>query len=443
MTDLATRRAVTARPMAAVAESAHRVRRAAYDHPVLTVAAIALLARVLVAAGVAVFFHGSLFLDDRTYPQMAHAMATGHTQHWDYYDHWLYRSAATFLVPLTAIYKIFGPVPFAGQLVSVAYGTAAAALTALVAREAVGPRWALVAGGIVALLPSQVLWSSLMLKDAAVWCMLALLAVLVAHYSRARGRRVLVVAAAMVVPLVLLGFLRDQTLVVAAWAVVLASVFGVARDRALRVALAAVAATIVPWAMGLGPAGAHLVAHHGSLVDQRVANALNARTAVVPTAPKPVHSAPAATRPPAAAVPKEQPAPAGSGDETATNLRYLPRGVSVMLLEPLPWRGGGGDGYALARGEAAVWYPLLLLALIGLPTAFRLRRVLAFPVIVGAGVCVMYALAEGNVGTAYRHRGEFVWVVALLATLGVRAIVRRYRPAPDAEPAVIELPATD
>jgi hypothetical protein len=35
----------------------------------------------------------------------------------------------------------------------------------------------------------------------------------------------------------------------------------------------------------------------------------------------------------------------------------------------------------------------------------------------------MYALTEGNLGTAYRHRGEFVWVVALLAALGLSRVV--------------------
>ena len=39
---------------------------------------------------------------------------------------------------------------------------------------------------------------------------------------------------------------------------------------------------------------------------------------------------------------------------------------------------------------------------------------LAFPVLAGAATLAMYGLTEGNLGTAYRHRGEFVWVVALL-----------------------------
>ena len=35
----------------------------------------------------------------------------------------------------------------------------------------------------------------------------------------------------------------------------------------------------------------------------------------------------------------------------------------------------------------------------------------------------MYALSEGNFGTAYRHRGEASWALALFAAVGAHAIV--------------------
>ncbi|MDQ3677323.1 MAG: hypothetical protein M3401_11060, partial [Actinomycetota bacterium] len=52
----------------------------------------------------------------------------------------------------------------------------------------------------------------------------------------------------------------------------------------------------------------------------------------------------------------------------------------------------------------------------------RHRRTLAFPVLAGGAILMMYGLTEGNLGTAYRHRGEFVWVVALLAAIGAERI---------------------
>jgi hypothetical protein len=50
-----------------------------------------------------------------------------------------------------------------------------------------------------------------------------------------------------------------------------------------------------------------------------------------------------------------------------------------------------------------------------------------FPILVGGGILVMYALTEGNIGTAYRHRGEFVWVVAILGSSGLDRLVARRR----------------
>jgi hypothetical protein len=68
-------------------------------------------------------------------------------------------------------------------------------------------RWALLAGLIVALLPSQVLWSSLILKDAAVWAALSSLAAPVAVSARSSGRRLALQGTAAAVLLVLLGYL--------------------------------------------------------------------------------------------------------------------------------------------------------------------------------------------------------------------------------------------
>jgi hypothetical protein len=79
----------------------------------------------------------------------------------------------------------------------------------------------------------------------------------------------------------------------------------------------------------------------------------------------------------------------------------------------------------MARLESLVWYPLLLLAVVGLWASRKHLRDMTFPLLVGGGVLVVYALTEGNIGTAYRHRGEFVWVVILLAMLGANALLEK------------------
>jgi hypothetical protein len=120
----------------------------------------------------------------------------------------------------------------------------------------------------------------------------------------------------------------------------------------------------------------------------------------------------------------------------ATSLSYLPTGLTVIVLRPFPWEAATEPDFSLrlAGLESLLWYPILVLAAIGLVGVRRHLRVLAFPLLVLGATALMYALTEGNLGTAYRHRGEFVWVVALVASLGLSRVAawsarRRGHPA--------------
>jgi hypothetical protein len=57
----------------------------------------------------------------------------------------------------------------------------------------------------------------------------------------------------------------------------------------------------------------------------------------------------------------------------------------------------------MARLESLIWYPILLLAGLGLVAMRKNLSTLIFPLLVGAGLLVVYALTEGNIGTAHRH----------------------------------------
>ncbi|MCW2990397.1 MAG: hypothetical protein JWM73_991, partial [Solirubrobacterales bacterium] len=159
--------------------------------------------------------------------------------------------------------------------------------------------------------------------------------------------------------------------------------------------------------------------------------------------PKPAHHAPAKT-PAAAAAPTpltaaERVAASEEASREAIRERYgtseglvpqilhVPRGVSVVLLEPLPWQAGGSLSLNLARIESIVWFPLIALALLGLTTLrWRHRRILAFPLLSGGAVLIVYAITEGNIGTAFRHRGELIWIIAILAGMGFVELRRRW-----------------
>jgi hypothetical protein len=447
------------------------------DHPVASVFLLAILVRVLVASLLTRYFSGTLVLDDTTYHYMAKSMAEGTTANWDAFTTQLYWSTASFMVPVTFLYKIFGPAPLVGQLFVALMGAIAAVFVARLVLEFMEPTWAFIAGAIVALFPSQAFWSSMLMKDASVWFALSGLGMVCAMAVRANGKRLVALGAAAAALLVMLSYLRLHTLVVAVWALLIASFFGSSKERWQRVSGALALGLVIPWLFGaIGPLGLTLVTNHGSLEEKRFLNAVGARTAIVEpevlptprfptvdgptvaqltsrvaaleeraeevstddperaevlrakadrvrqkisTAPvaKPVNSPPATLRPPADEGPLDP------------NVRHIPRGLSVMLIEPLPLPFAGSISLRLARGEDLLWYPLLALAVFGLWRRRHQLAELVFPLLAGGGIVLMYALSEGNVGTAHRHRGEFVWVVAILATLGAKAwIVGRSDP---------------
>lgn len=404
---------VTSQRVPPAAAAARPSRRAALGsfitrHPVLTVLVVALLARLTLAVLVSVFLDGAVFADDTTYVDLAADRAAGNTDGWDDYTWLLYESTWTFSAPLTALFWLFGPSVLLGQALAASFGAATAAIVTRLCLQVLPVRWALVAGLVVALLPSQVLFSSLVLKDASVWAVLAGLALVIALANRSRGWRLLGCVAGLVALLYLVGHLREHTLIAAAWALALASLFGSHAWRFRRAALVFAVAVVVPWTFGLGAAGVNFAAGASETLEQRrQANAVGAATAVVPVEP----------------VESVEPGEPGAGPTGRSgiedNLRYLPRGLVVVLLAPLPWELEPNPRLYLALAENVVWWPLLLLATIGLVSGRRRLDALAFPALAAGALAALYALSEGNFGTAFRHRGEVVWAVALLATVGM------------------------
>jgi hypothetical protein len=417
------------------------LRRAAgwsFTHPLLTIALLAVTVRVILAAGVAIFSGGSLFGDDARYIELARQAAAGQTGVWQPYLHQLYHVTGTLLWPLTGLFIVFGGAAIIGQLFVVAFGTATAVLTTKLGLSFMSRGAALCAGAIVALLPSQILWSSIVMKDALVWVLLSGIAVTFVASWNARGWRLIACGAAIVGMLVGLDYLRQHTLEIALVALVLAAIVAPARGRLVRIAAAAVLLLAVPMAFGMGVAGTTFIRDTGSLSRKRALNALDANSAVVTPFPVGKPAPPATSGTPATSATAPAPAAPVGDDLGPSSVSYLPTGLTVIALRPYPWeaRSAASSGVRLAGVEALVWYPILLLALIGVTTLRGRLRYMAFPLLAGAATAVMYGLTEGNVGTAYRHRGEFVWVVALLAAMGaerlyrMRSARRRALPAP-------------
>ncbi|MGQ0805914.1 MAG: hypothetical protein ACT4PI_18925 [Actinomycetota bacterium] len=211
------------------------------------------------------------------------------------------------------------------------------------------------------------------------------------------------VAGSMAVLLYLVGHVRYYSLAVAAIALALTAI--VIRPTRYRFAISAIAisiAVVVPIVIGAGPLGLRLTEY--DLTEIRATKAEEAESAIVPTE-----------------------VDDSSPDST---LRHLPRGVTVVLAEPVPWTSLRGETVRAGQVEAPLWWLLLLAAASALPLLWRTRAVLAFPALYAVGVMGVLALGEGNFGTLYRHRGEVIWALALLAVVGVHEQwTRRSAPA--------------
>jgi hypothetical protein len=374
----------------------------AVEHPVLFVFAVALAARFVLALGVYVFHDGALFPDDAYFQRLAREMANGDSARWADYDHAIFRQTATFLLPLTALAWL-GSAVLPGQLMVAIAGAGAAALTTAIGLHVLRPRWAIAAGAVMALLPSMVLWSSLTLKDAFVWCVLAGLGVVVCELDGAPARVVMVTAIGVAL-LLLMDHLRDQTFVVAVWAFAIALVLGGGKQMRERAAIGVAVLVLVPALLGYGVAAASWVddSIHGVGI-RREGNTIGAASAL---------------------------ACAKTDSDVSGIVAHLPCGLRAIVLRPYPWERSGSLGLKVAELEALLWYPLLALALYGLTRAWPLRRSLAFPVIASAGSVLVYSSVEGNLGTAFRHRAEATWGVALLAAVAAQALVDRRRRTP-------------
>lgn len=69
-----------------------------------------------------------------------------------------------------------------------------------------------------------------------------------------------------------------------------------------------------------------------------------------------------------------------------------------------------------------MYYPLYVLALIGIVAYRRRREVIAFPLLVIVFITGIASVAEGNLGSTFRHRDQLFWSVALLAVLGAHHV---------------------
>ncbi|SVB28445.1 uncharacterized protein METZ01_LOCUS181299, partial [marine metagenome] len=320
---------------------------------VLTVFCVALIARCIVASVIAITENGSLFQDDHFYLETAKdrmqsdptlpsyetlvqcelidgdtycirlvqpnedfskTYSDSATQYlvgcrdfageiycqrggWSAQKEYVWNSTKSLLLPITILFKLFGPHPIFGQLLVSLSGAIAVAGVAFLISQATSKRTALLFGLIFALYPSQILWSSIVLKDSFICMALILIAVLFERWETNSIRRWNNCGNVCILLIIttFLCYLRITALVIACIACFIATVWKSTHSRMLRTAATLLILLLLPLLSpgGRGPQSAGSVTWSDlagislltdgipDLEGRRHLNAQGANTAVV------------------------------------------------------------------------------------------------------------------------------------------------------------------
>lgn len=390
-------------------------------HPILFVFSLALALRVAAVFAGAALGDDFLGTDDDAYYRMALDLAHGRDGGWSPATSSLVARTRFHVGLLELMVRAFGPVRVAADILMSVIGAAVAAVaTGLAIRLTGTVRSGLIAGGIVALLPSQIAWSSTAMKDPTVW-VTSILAIGVFTVVGLEHRRWVLATGGTGLALFALAYTRDHTVIVLGWALLVSSIWLVGRHGWRPIASALALLVAVPMLVGQGPAGVGLVSQFSDPGELRSAMAEGAGSAVVDTTGSAVTATDGDPSDDTATDP-------GPPDGWASEVGHLPYGLSIVLLQPYPWHPRNDLRFIFSKVDTLLWYPVLALAIFGGYLSLRRgSRAVVLVMFVGATASLL-ALFEGNLGTAFRHRGELVWACAILAAIGLEEISRRRQP---------------
>jgi len=428
-----------------------RVWERAVERPVLAVVVVSAAARLSVALVLNLFDIWSLAPDAVQYLAVAEANADGRLEEfWAGYGVSLYGSTRSFSGQLWFLFELFGPYRLLGQLLAVFYGVLTAGLTAYLALRLLRPAFALLAGMIVAFLPSQVLFSSVTLRESLVWALLAAAAV---TYSRLGPRvsrpSIVIGVAGLAVLFYLLATVRAQTAIIALWCMTLALV-AVRGHRLLRCGSAAVLFLVVPLLIGYSPGGVtYLMKSASRLGTVRTYMAMSAESAIAELQPLIVESGTTAGGDAdAAPLPTVEGAHRnvldrvehlGPDDQTfvrdyqgnavvvhndlSASLTAFPSGLLAVTVRPVPWEAEMSGRRQASGYESIIWLSLFVFAGVGAWVRRRESHVVVLPVSLILAVTLSSAVTQGNLGTAFRHKEQILFALSILAVAGLQAAI--------------------
>jgi 4-amino-4-deoxy-L-arabinose transferase-like glycosyltransferase len=442
--------------------------------PAWTAFVVAFTSRLILVIGSHVTHRWPLIPDEGQYVEMATLATDGRIN--DFccggYGPALYSSIRLFMWQLHGLVELFGPRPWILQMPAVLYGAAGAYVVSRIAGRFVSARWTLFVGLVMALLPSAMLHSSTVLRESLIWLLVAGVAWLVFAWTEDSGPgRLVISSAGLLLAVVGLGWLRDQTAVVVVYSLVPVSLL-VRSQRRARIGLVLVLLVVGPWLTASGPAGLQLVNNaalnlgsirtwmsmeaESSFVSSDVLDELvtSSSVGIEPSSSR-EESEPSSSREesePSSS--REESEPSSSREESGAvgiakrqtesviiegkllniisgnlivdnsmmaSIRSVPNGLAAFYIRPLPWEITGENSLAfrLASVENILWLVGYGFALFGIRPLWRQHPAM---LVFGASYLLLIGLVasvtQGNLGTAFRHRNQVLWVVVLLAALG-------------------------
>jgi len=288
------------------------------------------------------------------------------------------------------LFAIFGNEPLAPKLVNCFLGVFTALMAYRMAGGLAGREGALNAAVLTMFFPSLVLWSTQNLRDTVVLFFIAGIFYLT---LRVRARPSGHLLALLVGGILALALFRDYMAIMVVFTLLGAFLVSQQKQMITNVFMGLVlfgAAVLAYQYLGLG-SGWLESANFEAIQAQREALATGG-TAFRPEA---------------------------DVSSTLRGLQYLPYGLVFFFLAPFPWQIGTTLSL-MTLPEMLVWYALLPLVFLGGWHLLKTRFVAAQPLVLFLVLTgAVYALVEGNAGTAYRHRAQLILFMLILAAAGL------------------------
>lgn len=395
-------------------------------HPAKASLVTAFVLRSSMAVIVRITSGGSLFLDDASYLRsIERAVSSGR---WT--DESLWTTTPSLFRPAVLLNDTLFHDPITSQVFVAVVGSATCALTCLTVLNLTNvPTAALRAGLTMAIFPSAIFWSSIVLKDSLVWLGISgTLWSISLLCKRPRQTRpplhiYAVSCATFAGSLAITYGSRPHSALLLVLTIGATAIF-VARPKKLVIPMAILFVAFAPMTLGYGPMASRILENGSrSFAENRSAEVSQAETALS-CLPVPI---------------------LGAGDPAAggwkNDLLCLPSSLAMFLT--MPWPNQVLDNTTLAPPllEFPAWLALFWVALRHprrLWSSSPASRLVLIHLIV---TIAFWSTVDRVVGTAFRHRSELLVGLVVLAFCNSKLAVREMDPTPDQEPPSTHTPA--